>query len=550
MNRRIAVCVLSGLGALMSCGHARGQTVPPKVPPNLQSGAIQKQNQKIREYHEQQSQQREADRGDEPVITSGPSPEARSSNAKLSFVLKRVAFDKSAFLDPAQLHAVVAPYVGKRVTFTTLQHIVDAVNALYRANNVVTAQAVLPPQTIHDGTVHIALIEGKLGKVEVRGNRNTKTGFIRNRIPVASGQFVKVDTLQHALVYFNRTSDVRLQALLEPGATLGLTNIVLNAAEPPRMSGDVFVDNAGVDSTSRNRIGATFSYNSLFGVTDRLDAYVAHSRGDTDGSVSYSLPVDRHNGRIAVSFARASTRIINGPFSKLDLTGHSNTATVSLTQPLVANRRWLLAVNGAFSRIKSSNDAAGVNISNSGINQFDVGFSATYFGERQRISTSHVVSEAKTDQTLDGHSTFFIYNGSVSDLGRLWEHWGYQLSLAGQLASNDHLAPSLLFQLGGLGSVRGFERGVLAGPSGYLATAALHRYVGEKWDIYGFVDHGQVFAAFPHSDHLSGAGLGTYWQPRHWVSLSLDVARPFDTVTSYQRGTRIDFRVSVHWDAN
>lgn len=552
MNRYFGACVfaLAALGLLLSCMNARAQTVPPKVPPNLAPGAIHQQNRQTQEYYEKQREQHQAGQENEPVVKAAGSQAGAGGNAKLSFVLEHVQFNHSDILSQAQLHAIVAPHLDQRATFATLQHIVAAVNQLYRKQHVVTAQAVLPPQTIHDGTVRIMLIEGKLGAIHLRGNRSTKTHFIRERIPVQAGQRVQAGALQRALVFFNRTSNVRLQALLEPGQSLGLTDVVLQAHEPPRMSGDVFVDNAGVDSTSRNRLGASFTWNNVFGITDRFDADVTHSRGDTDGALDYSLPFNRKNGRIFVSYSRASTQIVNGPFSKLDLTGHADTASVRLAQPLMATRRWLLQVSGAYSRIKASSDAAGVNISNSAINQWSGAFSAVYYGDAMRLSTTHVVSEAQTDQTVDGHGRFFIYNGSVSGLGQFGKHWAYQWSLAGQLASNDRLPPSLLFQLGGLGSVRGYERGVLAGPRGYVASAAVHRYIGRQWDLYGFIDHGQVFAAFPASAHINGAGLGAYWHPRNWVDVSLDVARPFDTVTSYQSGTRVDFRVNVHWDAD
>lgn len=550
MTRHTGASVLAGLCVFALCGRAYAQTTPPKVPPNLEPGAIHQQNQKTRDYFNQQQKQREADKVTQPVIRAGQSPVAQTGNAALSFVLKQVRFSKSDFLSQQELQSIAAPYIGKRVTFAVLQQIVDAINKLYRSQGVVTAQAVLPPQTIHNGSIEITLVEGRLGHVRVEDNVHTKTHFIRSRIPIQARQRVDIDLLRQALIYFNRTNDIQLQALLKPGTSLGLTDIVLKADEPPRMSGDVFVDNAGVDSTSKNRLGATFTYNNLFGIDDTFNMYVAHSRGDTDGSINYDVPVNKRNGRIGFSYARATTRIINGPFSKLDLTGHSYTATLRMTQPLMATQRWLLMIDGALSRIDSTSDAAGVNISNSRINELKASFSATYFGDRQRLTTSHILTEARSDQTLDGNDQFFIYNGSISDLGRFGKYWAYQLSLSGQWSSNKRLPPSLLFQLGGLGSVRGYERGVLAGPSGYIASVAIHRYFGQRWDLYGFIDRGQVFASFPNSDHLNSAGLGAYWRPRQWISASLDVARPFDTVTSYQSGTRVDFRITFHWDAD
>ncbi len=518
------------------------------LPPTVQSGAIGQQNQRIQQDYQEQRGQRKVQPGGKVIIKPERAEQPAKGNAKISFVLNKIEFNKSHFLSDEQLQAIVAPYVGKRVTFATLQDIIDAVNALYKSQKIVTARAVLPPQAIHDGVVHITLVEGRVGEVAIRGNRYTGDHFIRSRVSARPGQWVDSHALQRELVFFNRTTDMHLQALLKPGTSAGLTDIDLLAQEPPRMSGDVFVDNAGVDSTGRERLGATFAFNGLFGIGDQFNAYAAHSRGDTDGTISYRVPVNTRNGRLGFSYSRGSINIIDGPFSQLDITGDTTTATLQMTQPLVATQNWLVGINGGLSRIASSTDVSGVEISNSKINELSLGFGATWFGPHHRVSTSGVISQARTNQALDGRNDFHIFTGSISGLGQFAKNWAYQLSLNGQWASSDTLPGSLLFQIGGLGSVRGYQSGTLAGPRGYVASVALHRYFGRKWDVYGFFDHGTVFAASPGSDSINGTGLGVFWQPLQSIDVSLDVARALDTVTSYQTGTRVDFRVNWHWD--
>ncbi|MBV8157159.1 MAG: hypothetical protein JO278_05855, partial [Dyella sp.] len=118
---------------------------------------------------------------------------------------------------------------------------------------------------------------------------------------------------------------------------------------------------------------------------------------------------------------------------------------------------------------------------------------------------------------------------------------GWQFSATGNLPSAN------LFQIGGPGSVRGYERGVLSGARGYYADLELHRSVGERLDLFGFVDHGQVSSSFPGNQQITGAGVGGSYSYR-WFTASADVAKPFETVIPDQDSVRFDFRLTVHFD--
>ena len=73
------------------------------------------------------------------------------------FVLRAVDFDASEILTPEMREPVVADYLGREVTLADLYALVEKLNARYAEQGYITCRAYLPPQTIHEGRVHIGL---------------------------------------------------------------------------------------------------------------------------------------------------------------------------------------------------------------------------------------------------------------------------------------------------------------------------------------------------------------------------------------------------------
>lgn len=483
-----------------------------------------------------------------PVVSAAPAAGTSVIAPGVSFVLQGVQFNHSAFLTQPELDAIVQPYLGQQVDFAGLQQIVERINKLYAQKGVVTARALLPPETIHNGIVHIELIEGRLGAVQFKGNAHTRASYIDARIPHASGALVNVDQLRQDLTFFNRTNDVQLKALLQPGASLGLTNILILAQEPPRAGLDLFGDNGGVDSTGRNRLGLVLRYNGLLGVTDRLDAYVTKSRGNTDGYLAYAVPVDREDGRLGLSYSRNQINIIAGPYQSLDITGHSWNSALNFTQPFIATENWLFSGAAALSKVHSVTDAAGVSISSSNIDQLSLGFSLENTTASHVWSTTQTFTRLHSQETVAGSDGFNLYNAALTWYQTLPRGFSLLFNSGGQWSPSDNLPAANLFQVGGVGSVRGYERGILSGPRGVYLDTELHRAFPAGFDGYVFFDQAKVFAAYPRTAYLSSIGLGTawhYWKP---FVFSLDAAVPSQKVIPNQDPWRVDFRLTYHWD--
>lgn len=537
MNKHLFACAV-GLVTALGTGLAGAQTLPPQG--YSPAGEAQRRTLDQRQEIEQEAAPREE--VTDPVRVEEPKlPAGVRAPAGLSFVLKGVQIDDSAFLSRDTLTAIAQPYVGRTVGFEELQKLVADINAQYRAQGVATAQAVLPPQNIENGVVRIELIEGKLGEVKLAGNAYTRESFIRDRVRLESGAVVDAERLQEALIDFNRTSEIQLRAALQPGAGYGLTDILLSVEEPARNTLQLFLDNQGVESTGLYQLGLFARRNGLFGWDDQLTLYLVGADGTTTGSLSYGVPVTRSNGRLNLSYARNEIEIIKGPFTALDITGESSTLMLSFKQPLYVSGRqkWDLALSA--STTDSETLISEVPFSESTVNKFSAGVSYDRHGSWGRWLTSHTLSTASVDSSTEEWPSFVAYSGTLNWLRPFEGCCTAAANLGWQYLNEEQAPASELFQIGGLNSVRGYVLGVLSGARGYYAQFELHRPIRDGLSVFAFLDTGAVMPE--PSEQITGAGLGLSYRYKSWASFDLTYGAALNEVIPDQDSGRLDARL-------
>lgn len=545
--RRVAWCV-GVIGMLALAGHAHAG---PQSMPVTQSSDLHDTVQRMLRYYQQQLRktlQAPVNPLSQPQATPAASTHANGPSGK-EFVLTKVVFTPSKLLDPAALQAAVKPFIGRRIGQNDLKKLLASVNALYISRKITTARAVFPSQNIGaDGVIHVKLVEGRLGKLIIHGARNMHRDFIRRRVPLKEGDVIDPGQLRRELVYINRTTDLDVKALLAPGSGYGQTNVLMSVAEPSWRGIDVFVDNNGTDSTGRLEEGVAGHLYNLFGLDDRLSGNIVHSSGGIDGALSYSIPLTPDNDRLGVSYARSRIDIINGAFRNLHIVGHSSVASLSYSLPFIASLHWKLAGIGSYSVSKSTTSVSGKQIANTRNRSINLGINLSHESDGQRWGVVQLITRVRSDEPMLGESHFVLGVGRAYFMQRLGKsRWTFGSDASWQFSSNDNMPSASLFQIGGLGSVRGYRRGVLAGPRGYYLDVEIHRSFGDHLDIYGFADHGTVYAFYPTDKNITGAGVGGVYRYHDWLSVSADVAKPLSTVEPDQRGVRADFRVAVHW---
>jgi hemolysin activation/secretion protein len=501
-------------------------------------------------------QRLEIERQTAPQRQSGPSVVAPPAGPRLEFpaggasvVLTRIDFDASRFLSPAELDAIRARYVGRRVDLAEIGKILQVVNDLYAEKGQVTASAVLPPQKLTGGILRIGLVEGKIGKVSVSGAVQTWPWYVRSQVPVTEGEFVDTPELNRTVSIFNRLNEAQIRAQLNAGASFGLTDLDLLLTEAPRNLAQLSFDNQGVQSTGRYQGTLFLRHSNLLGIDDRLIFYGSRARGSIVGTGSYTLPVSPWGTRLGLSFTRSAYRIVNGAIRELRPEGVSENGALTLSQPVFATDAILLQATGAVGAGSGRSKQLDIATVDTHYTRASAGAALSLnlagLNHSSTVSWSQV---AHRDKLAELRRNYTIWTGNTASIWRITGDLYASLVGAWQYTGEKQLPGDQIFQIGGPTTVRGYPIGVAFGNSGFYGQAELHYVLPEalkQLEAFVFLDHGRTYANPAFTSRATSIGAGMIWRPFDWATLEGGVGRPLERVSATQRDAELYFRITL-----
>ncbi len=463
-------------------------------------------------------------------------PVLRPANG-FAMTLNGVRFSGNSQILETDLQILIIESLGKRLGFNELQVVADNVSNLYRSKGYFVARAYLPQQEIKDGIIEIAVLEGVVGKAEVKQSGTVRTqasvvqGVLNANVP--AGSVVHEKSLERAALLANDLPGINAGISLDPGTNTGETNVTLNTVEGSLFSASVDIDNYGSRFTGVTRLGATLNFNSPLGMGDQGSLRLMKSNKDLSTvRGSYQIPVGNQGGRLGV----AASRVIFEVCCQLGFnpTGASTMLSVFGSYPLERQRERSIYVNANFDNKQQVNQN---NIAAPGERELNV---LTLGGSYQSRDSwvgggANVANVSLVTGRLDIKDTL----GAIVDAGGpkaegSFRKFGYQLSrtqrlsdrfslyggLIGQLAGKN-LDSAERFTLGGSQGVRGYPGGEASGDQGYIAQIELRADLPMEgsllWQTFLFLDHGGIkvnrtpfggVGPVPNNYELNGWGVG------------------------------------------
>jgi hemolysin activation/secretion protein len=525
-------------GAALGVGLAASWIAPARAQiPSINPGVIQNDVDRQRRQLEQQSAPPKLNG---PAVIGGEREKSQLLKpGGPKFRLRKVEFDGSKFITPAELDEIAKKYVGKNVDIASLLQLVADINAIYTERGIVTGIATLPEQDAKGGIVRVKLTEGRLQKTTIEGNKQTRTDYILQRVKEPEGEVLDVPKLNRDVIWFNRTNDVQIKALLQPGTSFGLTDLQFAVIEPPIDTLQLFTDNQGAENTGRWEGGAFYKRHGLFGVDDRLTFYGVRSDGNLNGNAAYSVPVNPWGGRVGVSYTEGKIKIIQGPFVALDVTGRSSQAAVNFSQPVWVTQNWLVLLNAAETEGKTVSRFATVAVTQDHYDKATAGLSVTNSGNTYSITVSPAVNYIEwQDHVLGNNRAFNTYTGSLIATSAAGPaNFSTNVLASWQYTQEKLLPGDQIFSIGGPTTVRGYPSNSASGDSGYYFNAELH-YNWSSWlrgfDTYIFTDWGAVYSTFPGITELGSVGVGFSWTYASFLTFEANYATPLKMAVSTQ----------------
>ena len=533
---------------LLAGGHAAAAAISAG---GMDAGAQMERDRRAIERERVMEQIAEDEAAKKNKVEQGEKPATEEAGEEISFALQQVIWNPSEILTKEQIQAVTVSYIGKQVTLKDLREMADKITNLYRDKGYMTCGAVLPPQRIHDGVVEIRLIEGKTGKVNLTGNRYTKTDFIMNRIGLKPGEIANTEKLNRDLRWFQGTNDIQLRVVMKPGAEEGTTDYDIRAFEPQNQSVTLYTDNDGYETSGRWRAGIFYNMKSVSRHRDSLRAHFIGSRGTKAWSLGYSVPISRKGMRLELDYSGNRTKVVKGELEPLGVEGRSNSFSVTWRAPfrVTERSRHEAGLQYVHQTTKTDFDHGAVPYVDDRIQRVIPYVSFTHYGKDSVFYHKHSFVVARRRDIEGDSDTAKLYRISSFWQKRNTNGQFWQARLDGQLGSSDSLAASDRFFIGGVNSVRGYEEGFIGGSRGLSAGLEYHIPVDKekRFFVYPFFDWGVVSGyAAPEHNKLMSAGLGLEARYKHLYS-TLTVGFPFkkDFYEDKVSSARVDFSLSA-----
>ena len=471
-----------------------------------------------------------------------PRPAMRGS-ASLKVTVKQFRISGNRIYSEEQLLPLLKDTYGKELDFEGLSDAANAVRAYYRANGYFLAQAYLPAQQIRDGVVEIAILEGRIGNVELKPDASSRLRpeFARGVLDshLKEGDTITETGLERPLLLLSDLPNVVVSSEIGPSTrAIGSADLRVNIKESGGIiSGYADVDNGGNRFTGEMRTGVNLNANNITGFGDQLSVRATL----TNERMSFvraaiTAPVGYDGTRAGISYSTFNYTL-ERDFASLKAHGDGAVLTLYGLHPLIRTRNANLIAQVSYENklLKDRIDTTS-SVEDRKINTVKLGlvgdvrdrlfggalnsFSAVYTDGTLDLGPSALAAADLGATGLRTQGKFSKFNFDMRRLQRIKEDMNLLVAMSGQLTSKN-LASAEKMSLGGANGVRAYPVGQAIGDQGFLFTTEL-RYIVPKLQVLsgdvtfaGFYDAGRVQVnnnplnvTSANFQGLSGYGLG------------------------------------------
>jgi hemolysin activation/secretion protein len=477
---------------------------------------------------------------------------AQESGDAIRFEITRFDVSGNTLLSQAEVERAVAPFAGPNRDFADVQRALEALEEVYhqRGYSVVTVQ--LPEQELNGGVVRLAVVQTKIGKVAVSGNKTFSEENVRRSLPTLQpGQTPNINAVSANLKLANENPAKKIKLSLAGAEADDEVDARVEVADEKPWKVMANIDNTGTDSTGKTHTGVLLQHANLLG-------------RDHVGTLQYTTTAE-HPDQVAVwgagyhipLYALGDSIDLFGSYSNVD----SGTVSAGLFNLAVSGKgtvygaRYnnILARRGEYeSRIvygvdykafKNSVLLSGIDFGNNvTVRPVSVAYMGTYTMPDGEANFSLSLAQNIAGGSRGGADDFqrarygakaswkaLRFAGALAHV--LAGDWQVRMIANGQL-TKDALIPGEQFGAGGSTSVRGFGERDLSTDSGVLLNYELYtpdlcRRANWQCRLLAFYDtawgkRNHVLPGELTSTAISSAGVGLRFAVDSSASVQLD----------------------------
>src|SRR6185503_2763134 len=359
------------------------------------------------------------------------------------------------------------------------------------------AQAYLPQQAIRNGVVEIAVIEGRVGHVELQRRPATRlsewllAGILNAHLQ--TGDIITETSLERPLLLINDLPTAAVTSETRPSQTVGAADLRVNVDQGVGLlNGFVDFDNQGSRFTGEYRVGFSLNVNNPVEIGDQLTLRAFTSNDKMNfGRFAYLVPIGFWGTRFGFSITKFDYEL-GEDFSSLNADGDGLVKSVYAFHPIYRTRNTNVIAQFAYEdkRLHDHVELLGTT-DDRFIDSVKIGvvgdfrdawlsgglnaFSVTYTQGDLKIAPTSLAQQDQSDTGLHTLGTFQKWNFDYKRLNRVTDRVSVLLAFVGQHASKN-LSSAEKMSLGGPNGVRAYPVGEVTGDSGAQVTGEV-RYI-------------------------------------------------------------------------
>jgi len=497
---------------------------------------------------------------------TAPPPVFREPLPLLRVFVKEIRVIGSTVFTPEELAKVTAPYTNREITSEDLEALRQALTLHYVNRGYLTSGAVIPDQSVVEGVLRIEIIEGKLTKIEVEGNKWFRSFYFRNRIALGADPPLNVNRLQERLQLLQADARIeRINAELRPGVARGESALNVRVAERSPFKAWIDFNNYQAPAVGPYQGLATVAHQNVFGLGDTLSVQYGQSEGIFPNlNVRYAVPVTAYDTTVSFDYRKLNFKVVEGQFEALDIRSKFNIYGLGVRQPIIrtVNQELALSLVGNYEVNNSSLLGAPFDFV-PGTSGGQAIVSVLRFGQEYVHRTSNQVISAisrfsfglpvmgATVNSSSGQASgeFFSWLGQAQYARQLPQSRVQFLARTDMQFTNHHLFLVEQIAVGGRYSVRGYREFTLVRDNAFLASGEIRIPVYtsslgvDLVHLVPFVDYGESWntgVSTPDPLWLASVGVGLNWNfwrgsrfEVYWGQRLNHVPNPHDDLQDY-----------------
>ena len=424
--------------------------------------------------------------------------------------VKEFTFDGNKKYPTSEFLKLVENKINKELNYADLRNILQDISFYYRSKGYL-ATAFLPEQDITDGKVQIFIVEGRIGKVEIKSDTKNQLNISRERISkfifnkIKANDILNIVQLDRNIRNLNNTPGINAIAQLVEGDQLGETDVIISASNTKTLSTTSLLDNNGSRSSGYERLTNILNFDSAFNKGERFSITDVVSEGSHYYASSVTLPVG-YNGLSSTLRISKMMYDLGAPFHSTDPTGYSTEFFLGFNKELMIKPNKGLTSSLSFSRNDYVNDLnTGSNSdkdivktsSNLTFNNQDKFFSGgtntlSLTGIYGVLDLSDNASNFETDHlTAKSDGEYWKLSLNANRFQRITDSVSAVFKFNGQY-TDKNLDGAEQISLGGPTAVRAYPSNEAAGDQGFVASLEFNKSLTKNKKITFFYDYGKI----------------------------------------------------------